>query len=260
LMECGFCGTTLSRRSWHSGTKYQKTTWQCMRNTKMGKRFCPDSKAISEEAIEKAFVESYRLLCSDNKEVVDGFIKTIEETLNNSSIKKELSKIEKSIEAIEGKKSKLIDMRLEETLDKESYDVKYAELVRDFDIKLKEQNRLISTLENEMNIKRRMSDLKKVLEKNEILDAFDRYVFESVVEKIIVGGIDDDGYKDPAQLTFVYKSGLKNNLRGENFKPTRKNSKNKLTSNHQSAADNKLCSDVTNGVENLCFNYRTESH
>ena len=39
------------------------------------------------------------------------------------------------------------------------------------------------------------------------LSEFDRYVFENIVEKVIAGGYDEDGNKDPVQLTFVYKTG-----------------------------------------------------
>ena len=60
------------------------------------------------------------------------------------------------------------------------------------------------------------------MEQNEVLDKFDRYVFESIVEKVIVGGLDENGNVDPAQLTFVYKTGLKNSVDGAKFKPQRK--------------------------------------
>jgi hypothetical protein len=38
------------------------------------------------------------------------------------------------------------------------------------------------------------------LEQNEILSEFDRYVFESIVEKDILGDYDEEGNKDPAKL------------------------------------------------------------
>jgi len=37
------------------------------------------------------------------------------------------------------------------------------------------------------------------------LDKFDRVVFESIVEKVIVGETNDDGTVDPFKLTFVMK-------------------------------------------------------
>lgn len=42
----------------------------------------------------------------------------------------------------------------------------------------------------------------------EALSEFDRYVFENIVEKVIVGGYDENGNKDPAQLTFLYETGV----------------------------------------------------
>lgn len=74
MLECGFCKGNLTRRSWHSGTKNQKTIWQCVIGTKKGKKYCPDSKGLPEEAIERAFVESYRLTCSNNKDALTEFI------------------------------------------------------------------------------------------------------------------------------------------------------------------------------------------
>lgn len=79
--------------------------------------------------------------------------------------------------------------------------------------------------ETESTMKRRISEFRKTLEQNEVLDTFDRYVFESIVEKVIVGGCDEDGNKDPSMLTFIYKTGFKNSVDGSNFKPPRKNSK-----------------------------------
>lgn len=61
-----------------------------------------------------------------------------------------------------------------------------------------------------------------MLERKEVLKNFDRYVFESIVEKVIVGEIDEDGKVDPYKLTFVYKTGYKDDLDGEDFKSPRK--------------------------------------
>ncbi len=37
MMECGFCGGTLTRRNWHSGSEYSKIIWQCVVATKREK-------------------------------------------------------------------------------------------------------------------------------------------------------------------------------------------------------------------------------
>ncbi|MCR2043785.1 zinc ribbon domain-containing protein [Anaerosalibacter massiliensis] len=215
MLECGFCGSTLSRRNWHSGSDYSKVIWQCVAATKKGKKYCPDSKGIPEKAIEDAFIESYRLLCDDNKDILDEFLQRMDDTLSSSIVNKQLTKIDKDIQALERKKSKLVDMRLEDTIDKDTYETKYSALMEKQEQLLKEREKLQETSANEKDIKRRSREFKKTLEQNEVLSEFDRYVFESIVEKVIVGGYDEDGKKDPAQLTFVYKTGLKNSVDGK---------------------------------------------
>lgn len=244
MMECGFCGGTLTRRSWHSGSQYNKVIWQCVTNTKKGKKFCPDSKGISEETIELAFVESYKLLCNDNRDVLDEFLARTEETLSQDNASKQLAKIEKDIRALETKRAKLIDMRLEEVLDKDSYESKYLELACQIDQLQDKQRDLQSAAETESTMKSRIAEFRKTLEQNSVLEKFDRYVFESIVEKVIIGGYDKDGRKDPYKMTFIYKTGFQSQVDGANFKPPRKNSK-------AAKASAKLCSYPTDSTKKM---------
>lgn len=250
MLECGFCGGTLTRRNWHSSSQYSKVIWQCVTATKKGKKFCKHSKGIPETAIEEAFVESYRLLCDDNKDVLEEFLQRMDDTLSSSAVSKQLAKAEKEIDALEKKKSKLVDMRLEEVIDKETYESKYADLVSKQEQLVEERKKLQETSDNEKDIKKRLKEFKKTLEQNEVLDKFDRYVFESIVEKVIVGGLDENGNVDPAQLTFVYKTGLKNSVDGAKFKPQRKNARGRHRADelcsHDSNEVDKMCSDSSN--------------
>lgn len=223
LLECGFCGSTLSRRSWHSGTQYNKIIWQCVTSTKKGKKFCPDSKGIAESTIEQAFIESYRLLCANDKDVLDEFLKRTEETLCDSNAAKQLAKVERELRSIEIKRSKLVDMRLDEAIDKNTYDAKSAELATKAAQLEAERQSLQETEKTEKDVKRRITVFRKTLEQHNVLETFDRYVFESIIEKVIVGGYDENGEKDPARLTFIYKTGLKNSMDSRSFRKPRKN-------------------------------------
>ncbi|WP_284642051.1 recombinase family protein [Paenibacillus silviterrae] len=250
MLECGFCESNLSRRSWHSGSEYQKIIWQCITNTKKGKKFCPDAKGIAEDTIEQAFLESYRLLCINNKDVMDDLLKRIEDTLCANSATRDLTRIEKEILSLEQKRKKLVDMRLEDIIDKETYEVKYYELASKLALLNNEKVKFKDTTSREQNIKKRIVDFRKVLEQNDVLTEFDRYVFESIVDKVIVGGYDDDGNKDPSMLTFIYKTGFTNNIDGNIHKPERKNSKQKKVTDelcsYTGNEDNDLCSNTSN--------------
>lgn len=66
-----------------------------------------------------------------------------------------------------------------------------------------------------------MKDLKAALSLISTLK-FDRAVFESIVDKIIIGGTNDEGEIDPAMITIIYKTGKKDSQDGRLFKSRRK--------------------------------------
>lgn len=200
---------------------------------------------VQREKVIAAHAGSYRLLCQNNKDVLDEFISRTEEALSAGNAGKQLAKAKKDIKALEAKRAKLVDMHLEEIIDKETYEAKYLNLTEQIE-QLKSTCRdLQDASETESTMKRRISEFRKTLEQNEVLDTFDRYVFESIVEKVIVGGYDEDGNKDPSMLTFIYKTGFKNSVDGTAYKPPRKNSR--------AAKQNVgLCSHTTDEAKSTC--------
>ncbi|WP_227835047.1 MULTISPECIES: hypothetical protein [unclassified Clostridioides] len=50
-----------------------------------------------------------------------------------------------------------------------------------------------------------------------MLEKFYRYVFESIVDKVIVRAINEDGIVDPYKITFVYKTGFDDKQDGHKF-------------------------------------------
>lgn len=92
----------------------------------------------------------------------------------------------------------------------------YEETDVGYEKKLSEAKTQLSMLEqqydNEGSLQRRLADFRKALSKNQILEEFDRGIFESIIEKVIVGGYDENGEKDPYKIIFVYKTGFKMKL------------------------------------------------
>ncbi len=210
ILECGYCGSSFTRRHWHSGSNYLKINWQCTGMVKKGRDFCPDSKAFPEEVLENAFLESYRILCADSKEVVNQLVKTMEKKLAGNTVHDKIRVLKKEITALEDKRSKLLDNFLDAMIDANVYQEKDVEFKRKLAKKKQELAAYEGQIDEEVNARRRINELKKALEEHSILKEFDREVFESVVEKIIVGGYDEDGNKDPFKLIFVYKAGYEN--------------------------------------------------
>ena len=244
MLECGFCGTNLSRRRWHSSSKYKKTIWQCVKSTKGGKRFCPDSKGIPEQVIEEAFIESYKMLCAEDRGVLDEFIARVEKTLSEGSIKDKILKLQKSADNLQTKRKRLLENYLEGIVSQDIYeetDVGYERKLSGIkaNLELLEQQ-----AEDEVSLKRRVADFKKALSKNSVLEEFDRGIFESIVEKVIVGGYDDNGNKDPYKITFIYKTGFKNEIGNAKERFDRSKGIGDKTK--------ELCSHVVDKVKNVC--------
>ena len=252
MLECGFCGHMLTRRSWHANSEYKKTIWQCVNATKNGKKYCPHSKGIEEEAIEKAFMESYRQVCHNNVGITNEFLKTVEEELKDNSLTKDLKKIEDQLKKIIKKEKDLVDLKLNDAISIDVYQEKYSEIEVKKTKLLEEKRTLEVTLTDEKELKKRLEGFKKLLESNKYLEEFDRAVFESIVEKIVVGGIKDDGEIDPAMITIIYKTGNKDIQNGKSFKAKRKNAKET-----DEMDSKKLCTQSSDNVNKLC-SYSTD--
>ena len=67
--------------------------------------------------------------------------------------------------------------------------------------------------------------------KEEVLDEFDRTVFESIIDRVIVGGYKEDGTPDPYKLTFVLKGRQSGTVpdAGKQFGKKRKKAEERFT-------------------------------
>lgn len=118
-------------------------------------------------------------------------------------------------------------MRLESIIDKDTYESKFIELSEKIEELASNKKDLENEAIDEKNLKDRLKEFKRTIESNEVLQKFDRYVFESIIEKVIVGGYEEDGTPNPYKVTFVYKTGFNNSL----DITEQKNSKKKKTKN-----------------------------
>ena len=70
---------------------------------------------------------------------------------------------------------------------------------------LKRQLEAINDVEDtKKDLENRINSMREMLENGNTMNDFDRQVFESIVDYVIVGGYDDDGNADPYKITFVY--------------------------------------------------------
>ncbi|SDB69527.1 recombinase family protein [Butyrivibrio sp. INlla16] len=206
-LECGFCGGHLTRRMWHAGTDHPKAIWQCIAATKGGKAYCPDSKGIPEELIEQAFIESYRELCGEENTLLQQFMEETHNYINELSDSRKLEEVNRKIRDNENKQRNLIDLRLESKFDTATFDKTKEDLDKELENLLTEKEVLEAREQNKDELAKRIQEFKKTLAQNQVLETFDRSIFEALVEKVIIGEKDEEGNTDPYKITFVYRTG-----------------------------------------------------
>ena len=206
MCECGFCGHKLSRRTRHCNSVYEKPIWHCMNATKYGIKNCPNCKAIDEAILEGAFVDMFSLLAGNYDDVLNIVMATVAEVANNPDDKRRKTQINREISDIETRKSRMTDLLIDGTISKNDYKEKSKDLSCKLNTLLEKKMALEESINKRQNIEKRMEDFRNILSNNPVLDEFDRVVFESIVDKVIVGGYDEQGTPDPYKLTFVLKT------------------------------------------------------
>ena len=176
-----------------------------MNATKNGIKNCPYCKAIDEAILEGAFLEAFGLLAGNFDDVLDIVMTSVEEALNNAEDVRKKQQIDKDISSLESKKSRMTDMYIDGTISKEVYDQKVIEFTRKLHTLFERKHLLEESINKQKDVGKRMSALRETLSSEQVLDEFDRVVFESIIEKVLVGGFDEDGNPDPYKLTFVLK-------------------------------------------------------
>ena len=232
MCECAFCGHKLTRRTRHSSSIYEKPVWQCMNATKNGIKNCPHCKAIDESILEGAFIEAFGLLAGNFEDVLDVVMDAVESSLTNDEDIRKRQQLDKDISALNSKKSRMTDMLIDGTITKEVYDDKMIEFNRKLHTLDGKKKLLEESIDKQKDVGKRMAELRLTLENEEILDEFDRVVFESIIDRVLVGGFNEDGTADPYKLTFVLKgnqTGVVPNAK-EHFKEQKKSEKGKMVS------------------------------
>lgn len=212
-------GSLLTRRNWNANRNCAKAVWQCIKRAKHGKEECPYCKAIPEEILEDCFVQGYRILCNDNRKLVENFLDKIENILKGNTTETIVTKLEKDKEKINKKLANLLELNLEGKINREQYTEKFDNLnVELLKIENKIQGLLKETNRNE-SIKQRLNKFKSLFKNIDIMPNFDKDVFECLIDKVIIGEIEEDGTRNPYTIRFICKNGTEINCK-DKFKNT----------------------------------------
>lgn len=208
ITYCAFCGRLVTRKNWVSSTKNKKA-WYCSTAIKQGRKYCRDSKPIPEKVIEKCFLDAYRVLCADKASIIRNFMEKAEPILQENNSKEEIEKLNIQEHDLKERLKKLLDLKLDNTITEEAFKEKNHEIERRIRNIQKQIENKASTVNKEDNLKSKMEEIKNLLKSHDIITEFDREVFDILVDKVIIGEIDEDGSKNPYVVNFILKSSKK---------------------------------------------------
>lgn len=210
ITKCGFCGARTSRRRWHKDKPYEKFVWQCTNYLSNGKNACSNSKGVDENLLEEAFIQTFNTLQENDTESIKEFIERFVKMSNNNNYTKELKEIESKISKTKDRMSKLVDMRLDETIDESVYKAKYDKLSTELEDLEMAADELEKANAGMSTIKQRVKDLLSVIsgKNKKIMKEFDRDIFDKIIDEVIIGNIDEHDNIDPYIIIFKLKSGL----------------------------------------------------
>ena len=128
-----------------------------------------------------------------------------ESTLSVSDPKARILNIERAISQLRDRQKKLVDLMLDGTISKDDYSIKSSELAQKILAKEKEIQQVEDMSANQKKLREKLNQIKqKILETDTIL-TFDPEVFNTMIDRIIVGGYDEEGNKNPQLVTYVFE-------------------------------------------------------
>lgn len=165
-----------------------------------------NSKLLKEEIIEEAFVDVYRLLCSNDKFAVNDFLINMKQILKETTPKGEIAKLQSQKSVLFSKKDKLLELMIDNTITKEEYKEKSEKYITKIESLEKRISQLELLVEDDESIENGLKKFKDLFEKNDMIEEFDKEIFDALVDYVIIGGYDEKGNKDHFLIKFILKN------------------------------------------------------
>jgi len=207
MMTCGFCGALFVRRCTNAGKKFEKTVWNCSHKIYHGKNACSHSRSVRDTAIKDAFVISFnRIKGEPPKELMESFLEIARKVLTNKQNNVLCIDAEKRLSDINAKLDKILDMKVDGLIDEDTYKRKFDKLQysKKHYMKVIEENK--NEVDADYDIEARIEGFRKIIESNPDLHTFSREIFDSMIDRIVIGAEDENG-ANPYIVKFVYSNG-----------------------------------------------------
>lgn len=205
-LVCAYCGKHYVKRKTHPGTKYEKIKWSCTTVGKKGKAQCPNSVVIDDDYLKTSIVGMIKNLIDEkdcmfylSSEKINELLKKSAE--NKDVFKEQIQQLRRNIDLKIKKKSKILDMYLDEKISEEEFTNQREVIDKEIESIKKSLNELESLFEYE-DIKTNTSKQISNMINEGKAEGFNKELFDLIIRKITIGGKRSDGVDDPRSLHF----------------------------------------------------------
>jgi DNA invertase Pin-like site-specific DNA recombinase len=194
---CGECGGLYGSKVWHSNSKYRRTVWQCNNKFKNG-TYC-QTPHLSEETLQKAFVEAFNRIVENKDGLIEDYDAIIAMLTDTVELDKESKRLRDECAVVMELIRKCVDENAHSAMDQGEYQERYNGLVARYEATKKRLDAIADEKQARVakreNISRFLDDLRR---RDGIIDGFDEELWYATVESVTVGFT--------GSLTFTFKN------------------------------------------------------
>ncbi|MEA4969261.1 MAG: recombinase family protein [Candidatus Pelethousia sp.] len=182
---CGECGGFYGSKVWHSTSKYRRTVWQC--NNKFKNETHCKTPHLSEEVLQRIFVEAFNRVIEDKERIIGDFDAIIEVLTDISSLDKESTKLRDECAVVMELIRKCVEENAHSAMDQSEYQERYNELVDRYETAKRRLDAIADEKQaraaKRESISRFLTDLKRL---DGLLAEFDEELWYATVDTMTV--------------------------------------------------------------------------
>lgn len=182
---CEDCNSFYGRKVWHSTDKYKTVIWQC--NSKFRNEKKCKTPHLTEEQIQKAFVEAYNILCSEKDQVLKDCESIIELLDNREELEQKLSSLEDDAASINALVEKLVHENSGSIKSQEEFEKEYNRHVKRYE----EVAKKIKAIQAQIDRKEKQREQIELFANNyktqpTILEKWDPRIWMLTIDRVVV--------------------------------------------------------------------------
>lgn len=187
LLICGQCGTPYRRTTWSSRGKKQ-IVWRCISRLEHGKKYCPESPTIKEEALHKAIIHAinnYYSCRNDIARILKANIGTVLECQGQE----EIISIENRLKEIDNARNDLVTLIASGGCEEDKLDSEFAKLYVEEQQLNERLEMLKSQNKTSAETQKKLDKIMNMIEHEKFeLETFDNVLIRKLIECVKVLG------------------------------------------------------------------------